>query len=233
MTTSDVLECLLAVNVEASSGQAELIRAHSEAVLAANMQFNLTRVTSPQDVLSLHIGDSASALPYLNQSPPGNVADLGSGAGYPGVVLSILSGRHFVLVESVKKKATFLLQTTVGLGLDVEVEAVRAEELALTRPAGFSVVIARALSSLPALVELASPLLIVGGRLICMKGRPTSEELASGDAAAKLCGMRPLHVHPFDLPNGENRVVVEYERYGAVRQHLPRRPGTAQRQPLG
>ena len=233
ITTSDVLECLSAVNVEASPGQAELIRAHSEAVLEANKQFNLTRVTSPEDVLDLHIGDSATALPYLNQSPPGNAADLGSGAGYPGIVLSILSGRHFVLVESVKKKAAFLRQTALDLSLDIDIEAVRAEELALSRPCGFSVVIARALSSLPALVELASPLLVTGGRLICMKARPTSEELASGEAAARLCGMLLRSVIPFDLPNGGNRLVIEYERYGTVREHLPRRPGMAQRQPLG
>lgn len=233
ITTSDVLECLLTVNVEATSDQAESIRAHAEAVLEANRQFNLTRVTAPEDVLSLHIGDSATALPYLEQSPAGDAADLGSGAGYPGVVLSILSGRHFVLVESVKKKAAFLRQSALDLGLDIDVEAVRAEELALLRPGSFSVVVARALSSLPALVELASPLLIRGGRLICMKARPTSEELASGKAAAKLCGMRPVGVTPFDLPNGENRVVIEYERHGTVREHLPRRPGMAQRQPLG
>lgn len=214
-------------------GQAALIRAHSEAVLETNRQFNLTRVTGPESVLSLHIGDSATALPYLNQSPPGDAADLGSGAGYPGIVLSILSGRHFVLVESVKKKASFLRQTAADLDLDVDVAAVRAEELALSRPGGFSVVVARALSSLPALVELASPLLVIGGRLIAMKARPTLEELAAGDAATRLCGMRRMRVTPFELPNGENRVVIEYERHGTVREHLPRRPGMAQRQPLG
>jgi len=233
ITVADVLECLIAVGLSATEDQADLLRRHALAVIETNTRFNLTRVTAPEEVLALHIGDSATALPFIQASPLGSVADLGSGAGYPGIVLAALSGRPFVLVESVKKKAEFLRAFTDEIGMPIEVVAIRAEELATVRPAAFSAVVARALSSLPALVELASPLLVVGGHLIAMKGRPTDEELTSGDTAAARCGMRRIGVDQFQLPNGESRVIVTYERRGNVRERLPRRPGMAQRQPLG
>jgi len=233
ITSADVARCLSTVGIAVDATQSDLLRRHAEAVVDANRSFNLTTVTSSADVLRLHIADSATALPYISSSPAGVVADLGSGAGYPGIVLSILSGRDFVLVESVKKKAEFLRATVQALNCTCTVAAVRAEELAVERPAAFSAVVARAMSSLPALVELAAPLLQIGGHLICMKGRPSDEELLSGRRAAGRCGMKFVELVSFKLPDGENRAIVRYLRQGPIGERLPRRPGMAQRQPLG
>lgn len=232
LTPSDVLGCLWAVGVDADEGQAELLRAHALAVIRTNKHLNLTSVTSREQVLNLHIADSATALRFVQASPPGSVADIGSGAGYPGIVLAVLSCRDFVLVESVAKKANFLREVAESLGLEIGVQALRAEELAATCPAAFTCVVARAVSSLPALIELASPLLNLGGHLVCMKGRLTAEESDAGDAAASRCGMRLLDSSAFELPNGEARAIVVYERRGHVRERLPRRAGMAQRHPL-
>ncbi len=233
LSTEDVRASLAALGIEIEPRQAEAIRDHALAVMRANEQMNLTRVTSPSQVLALHIQDSATALPYIQGAPAGALADIGSGPGYPGMVLAILSGRATVLVESVVKKARFLDETSLMLGLDVEVVPRRAEELAAERPQAFTCVVARAVSSLAALVELASPLLKPGGRLVCMKGRLSTEESLSGDAAALACGMRALECAEFALPGGESRTIVVYERRGTVRERLPRRPGMAQRHPLG
>jgi 16S rRNA (guanine527-N7)-methyltransferase len=232
MSTSDVLECLSAVGASATEDQARVLLSHALAVLDSNKAVNLTRVTDPEQVLRLHIGDSATALPYVLACPPGMAADIGSGAGYPGVVLSVLAKRKFVLVESVGKKANFLRKVVDELDLDIGVENTRAEELAVSRPGAFSCVVARAVSSLAALVELASPLLAVGGRLICMKGSPDAEEIAAGGIAASMCGMQHIESETLELPGGQKRTMVVYERRGRAREQLPRRPGMAQRHPL-
>jgi 16S rRNA (guanine527-N7)-methyltransferase len=144
-----------------------------------------------------------------------------------------VSGRPVSLVESVKKKAAFLERVVAELRLEATVHPIRAEELALELPEVFAAVTARALSSLPSLVELAAPLLQVGGVLVCMKGRVDEEEIARGDTAAALCGLQRESLEAVMVPGVEaQRTILSYRKLSAGRLRLPRRPGMAQRQPL-
>lgn len=205
---------------------------HARAVLETNAVMNLTSVPEA-DFVPLHILDSLSALPYLRAEGPGVFVDLGSGAGYPGIPLAIMSGRPVVLVESVRKKAAFLEAVCAELRLEATVRPVRAEELALECPGSFDVVVARALSSLPSLVELAAPLLRQGGVLVCMKGRPDPSELLRGEAAAAKCGLVMERADAVEVPFVDAaRTIVIYRKSGPARMRLPRRNGLAQRQPL-
>jgi len=209
-----------------------LLVEHLELVYAANAQLNLTRIT-PEDAPLLHVIDSLLAAASLAECPHGRFADLGSGAGFPGIPLAIVSGRPAALVESVKKKAVFLEHAISVLRLDSTVRAVRAEELAETDAAGFSVVLARALSSLPSLVELAAPLLVEEGVLIALKARPEAKEFERGRAAARLCGMVEDRLVKAGIPgSGSVRTLVLYRRHGRATLNLPRRAGMAQRKPL-
>jgi len=216
----------------ATSQQAELIAGHANAMLDANLRMNLTRVVETDGVLRLHIADSATIAAAVDQLVAGRIVDIGAGAGYPGFVLEILSGREMTLVESVRKKALFLEETAKGLGLPTEVIADRAEHVAVTHPEAFAGVVARAVSSLPALVELAAPLLKPGGGLIAMKGPITAEELSRGDDVGLLCGMRRVDTRHLELSAGEKRTIIQYAKVGRPRVSLPRRAGLAQRQPL-
>ena len=101
--------------------------------------------------------------PLPTEGAPGGFRRPGERAGFPGIPLAILSSRPVTLVESVKKKAAFLERVVAELRLEASVQGIRAEELAEMRPRSYSAVTARALSSLPSLVELASPLLAEGG----------------------------------------------------------------------
>ncbi|MDO9557664.1 MAG: 16S rRNA (guanine(527)-N(7))-methyltransferase RsmG [Coriobacteriia bacterium] len=224
---------LVAAGVTATDDQIGTLAAHAEAVLQRNRVLNLTRITLPADVIRLHIVDSATALAFVDTAPGGAVADLGSGAGYPGLVLAVLSDRDFTLVESVKKKAAFLREVSQDLRIDVSIVDRRAEELALDGRGMFAAVTARALSSLPSLVELAAPLLAKNGILVALKGAPTAEEVRAGERAARLCGLVPEEVHRVVLPGGsEVRTILTYRVDCAALVRLPRRPGMAQRQPL-
>lgn len=221
-----------ALGVALNSEQADLLSAHLRAVLVTNESMNLTSIGFADSVV-LHVLDSLTALGALGAAPPGGFADLGSGPGYPGIPLSVVSGRPVALVESVKKKAAFLERVVGDLCLEATVHPIRAEELAIEMPGVFSAVTARALSSLPSLVELAAPLLGPGGLLICLKARLDEAELARGDSAALLCGMRRVALDQVQIPGAEvERAIVTYKKSAPARVRLPRRPGMAQRQPL-
>lgn len=205
---------------------------HIERVLEANERFNLTSIDAA-DAVSLHVLDSCAAACALADAPAGQFADLGSGAGYPGIPLSLVSGRPVSLVESVGKKAAFLNEMTRELRLNATVHGIRAEDLALAHREEFAAVTARALSALPSLVELAAPLLMRDGLLVCLKGRPAPEEMRAGDATAALCGMGAGRLVSLYVPGVDAaRCVVLYRRTGRPRLKLPRRVGLAQKSPL-
>lgn len=214
------------------TGVVDRLSLHARKVLEANETMNLTAIPAAAFV-PLHILDSLSALPFVQAEPPGAFADLGAGAGYPGIPLAICTGRPVSLVESVRKKAAFLERVRADLCLEATVHPIRAEELAATRPGAYSVVVARALSSLPSLVELAAPLLASGGALICLKGAPEASELERGDSAAAQCGLAREKTESVSVPGVDAaRTIVVYRKRGAGRTKLPRRTGLAQRQPL-
>jgi 16S rRNA (guanine527-N7)-methyltransferase len=230
--SAEIAEGLAAMGIVATDQQLRALSLHLELVAEANTAFNLTAISEQQSV-RLHVLDSAAALPQLFAAPAGEFADIGSGAGFPGVTLAILSGRPATLVESVKKKAAFLERVVARLRLKAAVRGIRAEELALERPAAFAAVTARALSALPSLVELASPLLRTEGLLICLKGAPELGELSRGDAAARRCGMKRVETATVEVPGVDaQRTVVVYRRGATAGVTLPRRSGMAQRRPL-
>lgn len=220
------------LGIGATDDQIALLSRHLELVYETNAEMNLTAIPEDQ-AIPLHLLDCAAALPLLTDAPQGPFVDLGSGAGFPGITLSVLSGRPVHLVESVRKKAAFLERTAGELCLKSTVHPIRAEELAHEAPASFAAVTARALSALPSLVELAAPLLVMDGRLICLKGSPTAEEIERGDAVAAKCGMRRHAVTGLRVPGIDGqRVAIVYAKTGPARLKLPRRNGMAQRQPL-
>lgn len=218
-----------------SDEQTSLLNAHLDYVLAANERVQLTSIRSREEGERLHLLDSLMAVPEVNEAPAGRLLDMGTGGGFPGIPLCVVTGRETVLLDSVKKKMRIMdefIATHPVNGL-LSTRDIRAEELAVVEPAGYSVITARALSSLPSLVELASPLLKQGGRLVALKGPVEEEELKRGDSVASYVGMQRVSVRRYDLPPcGEQRSVVVYIKNGKARTKLPRRPGMAQRKPF-
>jgi 16S rRNA (guanine527-N7)-methyltransferase len=214
--------------------QATRLLDHLGAVLESNKRLNLTAIADRERAIRLHIVDSLAVVSRV-ASASGKIADIGSGAGFPGIPVAIVSRRPVDLIESVKKKAAFLEECVDALaGLyGSNVLAVRAEEAALVPKNRYQHVTARALTSLPALVELASPLLVIGGTLWAMKGAPTTEELESGFRAAGLVGMQEVERLKYTLPSSdERRMIVGYAKFAEPTIALPRRAGLAQKRPL-
>ena len=211
-----------------------LMQRYLDSILEANKVTNLTRITDGEQARLLHIEDSLVGLPEVNEAPTGLYGDLGSGGGFPGVPLALATGRKTLLVDSVKKKMAIVQSALDDLSLSEQIStsSERIEDLPLEYKEKF-VLTARALSKLVSLIELASPLLKNGGRLVCYKAQLSSEELEEALAVQDLVGMKMISQREICLSDGETtRTIVVFEKIGKSRIKLPRRIGLAQKQPL-
>lgn len=218
-----------------SEAQMDLIEAHLRNVIKANETTNLTRIETYESGMLLHVEDSLSGFTELSSSPEGLYGDMGTGGGFPGIPLSIVSGRETVLIDSVKKKVAILASIVGELGLADRITTFdgRIEDLAKERKGAFAVLTARALSSLPSLMELASPLLAQGGRLICYKAHVSNEELDHAKALHAILAMNLVQDRTFTLSDNQtNRRILVFEKSGYPSIKLPRRVGMAQKKPL-
>ena len=220
---------------ELSEQQISLLFAHLEYVVEQNQRVNLTSIENLESGVLLHIEDSLSALDAVNSAPPGRMVDIGSGGGLPGIPLAIVTGRQTLLVDSTTKKVEVLrgfIHDKQLKGL-LAAEALRAEELALTRRAEFSVVTARALSELPSILELAAPLLSDKGVLIAFKGKPQTVEIERAKDLEDILGLRLVQQQRFFLSDEETkRTLLVFEKFADATISLPRRNGMAQKRPL-
>lgn len=212
-----------------------LMHCYLDSILEANKVTNLTRITDGEQARLLHIEDSLVGLSEVNEAPDGLYGDLGSGGGFPGVPLALMTGRKTLLVDSVKKKMAIVQSVLDNLSLSEQIStsSERIEDLPLEYKEKFAVLTARALSKLVSLIELASPLLQKGGRLVCYKAQLSSEELEEALAVQDLVAMRMVSQREVCLSDRETmRTIVVFEKVGKPRIKLPRRIGLAQRQPL-
>lgn len=208
---------------------------HLSLVIDANKITNLTRIETPEQGAILHIEDSLSALSEINCCIDGLYGDLGTGGGYPGIPLAISTGRKTVLIDSVKKKVAILDDIVAELKLSEQIDtyAGRIEDLAIEKRETFAVLTARALSSLPSLLELASPLLCQHGRLICFKATVTEEELTHAKSLKQKLAMKFVSKREFTLSDQQtNRTILVFERVGQPGIKLPRKMSMAQKKPL-
>jgi 16S rRNA (guanine527-N7)-methyltransferase len=183
---------------------------------------------------NVHVADSLSGLEVPDLRSAGVIADLGSGAGLPGLVLAAaLPDARVWLVETVRRKAEWIAATAEACGLE-NASAVwtRAEEFEDGMGA-CDVVTARALAALPVLCEYAAPLLREGGALVCWKGAVEDEEAADGRAAARFLGLSEpevVRVRPYQ--GSARRALWVFRREGPMPGGYPRRAGMATKRPL-
>jgi len=212
----------------------EQLSSFYQLLIQGNNKMNLTALTSPFDVAEKHIADSLHLLSFLPRE--GKVADIGSGAGLPGIPLAVLRpDLSFILIDSLRKRCGFLQETAESLGLkNVIVLNLRAEE-AGREPSlrgkcqGVS---ARAVARLPVLCEYCLPLLMPGGCFYAMKGDKAQEELLESSNVLKILHGVPKPLFEYVLKGGEQRALVIIEKTGNTPQEYPRRPGVPEKNPL-
>jgi len=196
---------LCALGLELAPAQVAALGTLLDELADWNSRVNLTAIRDPAEAVDKHLLDSLAVRPLLKGLA---VADVGSGAGFPGLPLAIAdTDRRFALVESTGKKAKFLRHVVARLDLpNVEVVPLRAESY--KPPLPFDSVIARALGPLAEFVRVAGHLAGRGGRLLAMKGKVPEDEIQALPAGWKLLAVHPVAVPGLDA----ERCVVELAR---------------------
>ena len=192
-------------------------------VLKTNESFNLTAIKDEESFVEKMIFDSALLLNNQNFEDV-DILDIGAGAGFPSVVLSILSPKaHVFALDSTAKKVKFIEDYAKEKSLDVTGISARAEEFARDNRDRFMVVTARAVASLRILIELALPLLKVGGVLIAMKGPGFEDEIKEAQGALKKLKGEVDYIYEDQLPESkEARSFIYIKKVGETPNKYPR-----------
>ncbi len=224
---------LLEVEKSVAPRETELLTEFSRLVLETNEVMNLTAITEAEEFYSKHIMDSLSLLQYTQGGK--RLLDVGSGAGFPGIPLKILSpGLEVVLLDSLQKRIRFLDSVIETLALEkISTLHARAEDaghLADLRES-FDLVTARAVAALPTLLELCTPFLALGGRFLAMKGN--RDELKASATAIKTLGVSFVREIAYSLPGAQGeRTILEFIKEKPTPKRYPRKAGTPGKQPL-
>jgi len=221
-------------SVDLDEALQDRLQRYLDLLLAANSQMNLTRITDPAAARLLHVGDALTILPHL---PAGahRLADIGSGGGVPGIVLAIARPDAAVtLVESTRKKSDFLRRSVAELELDnVTVDARRAEALGRAeRRESFDVVVARAVATLPWLVEWMLPLARKGGLMLAMKGPRGEAELAAAGRIIRMLGGGEAQIVPANLPDHAGHIILRIRKINRTDPRFPRPASLTRGKPL-
>ena len=210
-------ESLTALGLTPPAGAVERLSLYCDRLLEKNRVMNLTAITDPEAVVRLHFLDSAALLPTRALTGK-RIVDVGTGGGFPGLVLKILDPSiDLTLVDSLGKRIDWLRELCGELGLeDVVCVKGRAEEL--TRdPAWrdrFDAAVSRALAAMPVLAELCMPFVRPGGLFLAMKSNKTDEEIDDARAIISALGGEPPFVMDYRLPgeDGYRRIVTIMKR---------------------
>lgn len=236
--STDLITLADEVGISLSLHNAELLVRHLSLVLAKNAVMNLTRITDINEALIKHILDSLLYWRAVKDLPLPSVArflDIGTGAGYPGIPFCIASGFGGMLIDSIAKKISAVVEFVDELVLANQLSCLvmRAESLALTEPHSFSIVVSRAVSKPQVLLEYASPLLCSGGYLVLSQGDASTIDSNDCKQAAYICGFDLVSRETIDLPQDfGRREIVVFQACHEASIKLPRKPGIANKRPL-
>ncbi len=200
-----------------------------------NAHTNLTAIRDKKDALEKHFLDSLLLEKLLLEKNPKKAIDIGTGAGFPGMVLAIFNPQiEFTLMDSVGKKTTFLQQVKERLNLgNVTVVNSRAEDyINESNRETFDIGLCRGVNKLNVILEYMIPFISVGGHFLAQKMEGTEEDETATNAL-NILKSKIITIHEYNLPNyGDKRLVVEILKEETTDKKYPRRAGVALKRPL-
>ena len=208
---------------------------YNELLIEWNEKINLTALTEPEDVALKHFVDSLLLLRYCEIKKDERVIDVGTGAGFPGMVLKIARpDLRLTLLDSLQKRLVFLDAVCRELDIpDVALVHSRAEDGSRTALRdSFDIAVSRAVASLNTLCEYDMPYVTVGGRFIAMKGKDAALELSGAQNAIMTLGGKLAEKHDFILGNAGERCIIEIAKTAPTPDRFPRKSKQIKNKPL-
>ena len=212
------------LNINVDDEKLEKLDKYAKFLVEYNKTTNLTAITEIDDIYLKHFYDSLTIVRAIDLNKVNNVIDIGSGAGFPGVVLKIIfPNLNITLLDSNNKKTKFLTELTKLLNLDnVTIINERSEDYARKHLESYDLVTSRAVTTLPALVELCLPLVKVNGYFIPLKGTAQEEIKLSSNIIKKLNG-NIESIDEFNLPiENAKRTIIKIKKTGITPKCYPR-----------
>jgi len=223
-------------NITLTKQQEEKFSAYADLLVQWNEKINLTAITDEEGIVIKHFLDSLSIMPYMPEDAR-TLIDVGTGAGFPGIPVKIVNDKISVtLLDSLEKRVKFLNEVISSLGLK-EIYAVhgRAEDFGADRKhrEQFDVAVARAVASLPVLLEYCLPFVKVGGLFIAMKGPDAENELKESGKALEVLGGEIIGTRELTLPGSDNkRCIILIKKCRHTPTSYPRKSGKPTKQPI-
>ena len=207
----------------------DTLEAYYDAVIEANKEFNLTAITSKDEFVVKHLVDSLAGVPFIEEGA--KLIDVGSGGGFSSFpIAATRKDVEVTALDSTAKKMNFVGGTARFLGVkNLKTVSGRAEEMK-DLFGKFDVVTARAVSALPILLEICSPLIKVGGKMIAYK--TDESEIEMSENAFKTLNMVLRNTFSFNLPNGDRRSILVIEKTAPTQKQYPRQYGQIKKRPL-
>jgi 16S rRNA (guanine527-N7)-methyltransferase len=243
MASLDTLQRICAeLDIELDDNTLSRLDTFRSLLLDYNRHTNLTAIRDPLEVEIKLLADSLALLPFIEAEMlrEGREAirliDIGTGAGFPGLPIAIANPAvQVTLVDATRKKVTFIEHVAESLGLTnvIPIHS-RSEDLAhdASYRESFDIVTARALASMPALVELCVPFLRIGGLALLTKGRESQEEIRSADRALEVIGGDLFDIWQPDVIELDNTSIVQLRKIKPTPKQYPRPPGTPSHSPI-
>lgn len=206
--------------------QKRLFSQYADFLVEYNQKVNLTAITSPEDIAIKHFVDSIALCQFASVQRGARVADVGSGAGFPGIPIKIIRPDiSLTLIDSLNKRCVFQKELADILGINFDSVHMRAEDAGRDEKfrQKFTLVTARAVADLALLSEYCIPLVHIGGHFIAMKGPGIEAEVAAAKPAIKELGGRVENSIPYVLPDGSRRTVVIIEKILDTPDEYPRK----------
>ncbi len=230
-----LLHTLAEFEIELDDLAVDRLCTYHELLIEWNDKINLTALTAPEDVALKHFTDSLMLLRYSKIKKDTSVIDVGTGAGFPGLVLKIARlDIRLTLLDSLQKRLTFLDTVCQALELeDVELIHSRAEDGSRTELRdSFDIAVSRAVASMNTLCEYDMPYVKVGGRFVAMKGKDAEQELADAQNAITQLGGKLIAKHDFILGSAGERSIIEIEKIAPTPKNYPRKSKQIKNKPL-
>ena len=224
MTKEELYLELEKLGITLTDKQKEQLEIYKDFLIEYNKHTNLTRIIDENDIYLKHFYDSLTIVKYIDLSNKNTLLDIGTGAGFPGMVLKIVyPNLEVTLLDSNNKKITFLKQLSEKLNIKVNAIQARSEEYIKEKREYFDVVTSRAMANLRVLLELSIPYVKVNGNFIAMKANASEELKEAGNTHEKL-GAKLSSIHEFELiKENSKRTIIVYDKISNTDTKYPRK----------